>query len=268
VQSDYNLILEALLIYQRFNGDLCVPSSFVVPCAEPWPQSVWKMPLGARVSAMRSRNHHLGTGSKRRKQLADMGFVWEASDPLWERFYSALEAYHNCHGDTLVPRGYVVSRDDVERGGGGDDDGGGFSESALGFKLGQAVANLRSKRTFRIDDYPHRLKALERLNFVFDLSEHGYQQLTGALSAYRMVYGHLRVPQTFVVPAQAPWPSECWGYTLGARVSAVRTRGGFVKNSPKRLRELNQLGFQWNPPRGRRATELRSDQQDPGACES
>mmetsp|Transcript_31807 Transcript_31807/g.58057 ORF Transcript_31807/g.58057 Transcript_31807/m.58057 type:complete len:378 (+) Transcript_31807:160-1293(+) len=249
VQTEYNLILEALAVYRSCFGDLCVSSSFTVPTEDPWPKSVWKMPLGARVSAIRSRGHYVGKNGKRFYQLDSMGFVWEASDPLWERFFTALEAYFECHGNSMVHRQFVVPND-----------GECYPKTTHGLKLGRAVSNLRTKGTFRINENPHRARGLARLNFVFDLSEYAFEQLVMALTVYRDEYGHVQVPRTFIVPAEHPWPEHCWGYKLGIRVSAVRTRGGLVKSSPQRLHDLNRLGFVWNPPRGKRgpASEVQS----------
>jgi hypothetical protein len=40
LQSGFNLLLEALVIYKQLYGTAEVPLSFVVPTEEPWPEAV------------------------------------------------------------------------------------------------------------------------------------------------------------------------------------------------------------------------------------
>ena len=43
-----------------------------------------------------------------------------------------------------------------------------------------------------------------------------------ALERYSALYGHMLVPQTFVVPVDDPsWPEETWGIPLGQRCKKV-----------------------------------------------
>jgi len=58
----------------------------------------------------------------------------------------------------------------------------------------------------------------------------------------------LRVPQKFVVPSSGRdgWPVELGGFKLGEKLTAVRQKGLYVKNSMKRRAELEEIGFQWS----------------------
>ena len=62
-------------------------------------------------------------------------------------------------------------------------------------------------------------------------------------------HGHLRVPQSFQVPAAEPWPASCWRFPLGSRVHSVRNQGQYVSHATlgeARRRELEALGFEWH----------------------
>jgi hypothetical protein len=243
LQSHYNLILEALLAYKELYGDLNVPTKFVCPSERPWPKAVWKLRLGARVSAVRSRGHYVGADTARWAQLEAMGFVWEPSDASWEKLYASLVHFHALHNHVRVPRTFVVPSGD------------GWPEALVGFRVGVAVHNLRARGA---ENFPERAALLHALGFVWDPGAAAFELLCAGLDAFRAAHGHTRVPQRFVVPAQPPWPEACWGLKLGSHVSVVRTRGTLVKFSTSRaetevygrIRRLNALGFDWDPPRG------------------
>jgi hypothetical protein len=92
-----------------------------------------------------------------------------------------------------------------------------------------------------------------------------------ALVKYKELYGDLVVPQPFTVPENSDeWPKITWGLRLGARVNAIRSQGTFVKTDPMKKKELDELGFVWEPPvntegkrRGRkRKIELEEESSD------
>ena len=50
LQPEWNLILEALIVYRGVNGDLLVPSNFTVPYEDQqWPKACWGIALGSAV---------------------------------------------------------------------------------------------------------------------------------------------------------------------------------------------------------------------------
>eukprot|EP00539_Tryblionella_compressa_P017614 CAMPEP_0178855490 /NCGR_PEP_ID=MMETSP0746-20121128/23426_1 /TAXON_ID=913974 /ORGANISM="Nitzschia punctata, Strain CCMP561" /LENGTH=96 /DNA_ID=CAMNT_0020521611 /DNA_START=145 /DNA_END=431 /DNA_ORIENTATION=+ len=60
LQPEWNLILEALIVYKGLNGNLLVPSNFVVPHDDNrWPKACWGIALGSSVYKIRARNDHL-----------------------------------------------------------------------------------------------------------------------------------------------------------------------------------------------------------------
>ena len=236
LQPEYNLILEALWTFREQHDHLNIPQSFVVPCEDPWPRSTWKLRLGMRVAHMRSRGHHVNT--ERWFQLDAMGFEWTAFQDNWERTRSALELFKAIHGHLKVPRHFVIPESDD------------WPSRLAGFKLGYTVNNLRNRRVL-LTEHPDRMRLLEALGFIFDPEAHAFSELFDALVCYRQLYGHVQVPQKFVVPEEVPWPEDVRGMRLGTKVSTVRTKGALVRKVPERIELLNKLGFVWKPPRGR-----------------
>jgi hypothetical protein len=61
-------------LYKAQRGNLLVPTEFVVPAAEEWPERLWSLPLGQRCSAIRSRNLYVQGHPQRAAQLVAIGF--------------------------------------------------------------------------------------------------------------------------------------------------------------------------------------------------
>ena len=238
LQPEYNLVLEALLVYKEQYGDLLVPVSFRVPSEPPWPKSCWAMRLGLRVSAIRAKNDHIRLHPQRWFQLDAMGFAFEASENSWLRFQAALEDFTLLHGHALVPKSFVVPDEEP------------WSENVRGFPLGVTVANMRAKRLY-IQDHPERERELAKLGFVWDVRAFRFEVVMSSLVTFKQIHGHVNVPQMYVVPPEAPWPQACWDLPLGRRVKMIRTRGDMVRTSFERRARLDALGFPWHSQRGK-----------------
>ena len=71
-----NELIPGLTTYKEVHGDLLVPSAFVVPASEPWPESLWGLELGTRVCELRSEGANVGLDPERINWLESKGFVW------------------------------------------------------------------------------------------------------------------------------------------------------------------------------------------------
>lgn len=248
LQPEYNLVLEALMTYQELHGDLLVPASFVVPSQPPWPRGCWTMRLGSRVASIRTRNDHIRTNPQRWFQLEAMGFAFQVSEVAWTRFVSALETYKRLHGNLRVPTGFVVPHDNHSA----------WPVNLHGFRLGETVNNVRTKRLY-LSDNPARDRELAELGFVWEVSADRFELIMTALAVFKSLHGHVDVKQQFIVPAESPWPEECYGLPLGRRVAMIRTRGDMVKASSERRARLSSIGLRWHVPRGpRRSRDAKS----------
>ena len=63
------------------------------------------------------------------------------------------------------------------------------------------------------------------------------------MAVFKSLHGHVDVKQQFIVPAESPWPEECYGLPLGRRVAMIRTRGDMVKASSERRARLSSIGL-------------------------
>jgi len=166
-----------------------------------------------------------------------------------------------------VPSTYVVPSGDEAR-------ADGWPEDLWGFPLGVKCAAVRHKLVYVKND-PHRRQALERIGFIFSPnSTIGWLEVVHAAAIYSNLNGReLNVPQKFIVPAPPssrstnkgnsfmntydpwPWPEYLWGLPLGQRLKDVRLKNRYLtdkKTAGSRKAQLNALGFNWNPKRGRR----------------
>ena len=228
-------VLPALHTYLDLNGHLSVPQSFAVPEEAPWPESCWGMKLGETVGSIRSREQFVKDRPERRQLLDDMGFVWDDFEHRWaEVALPALHTYLDLNGHLRVPISFVVPEEAP------------WPESCWGMKLGGKVQNIRSEEGF-VKDRPERRQLLDDMGFVWDEFEHRWAEVVlPALHTYLDLNGHLRVPRSFVVPEEAPWPESCWGMRLGETVGSIRSSEQFVKDRPERRQLLDDMGFVWD----------------------
>jgi hypothetical protein len=213
---------------------LPVPQSFVVPSVAPWHKMCWAMKLGETVSNIRAQEHFVKDRPERREWLDSICFVWDEHEHRWtEQVQPALLAYREVHGNLRVPESFAVPSVAP------------WPEVCWRMKLGQTVQVIRAEECF-VKDRPERREWLDSIGFVWSEYEHRWtEQVQPALLAYREVHGDTRVPQSFVVPSEAPWPEACWEMKLGQTVKVIRALEIFVKDRPERREWLDSIGFVW-----------------------
>ena len=72
--------------------------------------------------------------------------------------------------------------------------------------------------------------------------------LLAALGAYGEHFGHVRVPQKFVVPDAEGWPAEVRGLELGKQVKGLRTQKKHGTLPQDDVAQLEALRFVWDMP--------------------
>ena len=82
--------------------------------------------------------------------------------------------------------------------------------------------------------------------------------LLAALGAYGEQFGHVRVPQKFVVPDTDGWPEEARGLKLGMQVSGLRTQKKRDTLPQDDVAQLEALRFVWDVPEWRWQCVLQS----------
>jgi Helicase associated domain len=272
LQPEWNLILEALIVYLQHHGHTRVPFNFVVPHGDldgQWPRSTWGLPLGSCVYRIRSRHDFLRGPSSlyRRQQLDRIGFVWDVSEEAFQRFYEALQHYAKLHRmgpysspshkALRVPSLFVVTANDAA-----------WPKSLWGYPLGERSSAVRSKQLY-VKRCSRRQKLLQDLGFRFN-SDLSWFRVVHAAAIYSQLHGRiLTVPCHFVVPCPAtpqeqdgwPWPEYLWGLKLGQRLKDVRVKGAYLQGpmGVSRRRQLDALGMDWAPKRGRVRNTIRVD---------
>ncbi|CAK4073167.1 unnamed protein product [Aphanomyces euteiches] len=206
-----------------------VPCKFKVPHADPWPTRL----RGSTLNFTAFRYAY-----KRQKLHPDVvaamdaiGFVWDAPQRKWTIQLACLHTYKQIHGDTNVPRAFVVPSQSSE-----------WPEALWGLKVGVMVNDIRkSVATLAAD----KKAELDALGFVWNAHDVNWAKQLAALTTYRRLYGHTNVPRFFVVPQeQEPWPQDTWGMKLGFVVHNIRTKVSGM--AAERKAQLQAVGFQWD----------------------
>jgi hypothetical protein len=224
--------LLALRTYRDIHSHLRVSNGFVVPTDDlRWPIETHGMKLGRVVDFLRQTKATLSQNQL--DALDELEFNWGISHTEnWKKKLLALRIYRDIYGHLRVSKDFVVPTDELR-----------WPIEMHGMKLGSAVLNLRQRNKGLTQN---QLQALEELGFDWGVS-HGdnWGKNLLALSTYDEIFGHMRLPQSFVVPTDDPrWPEETHGIKLGRVVSDLRRRKDTLP--PNRIDALNFFGFEWN----------------------
>ena len=157
----FEQLYDALVTYRREmkeRGPLTVPTEFVVPNADPWPENTRGLPLGRSMARLRSKAF-LKENPEAEQKLMALGFEWDekeaVNDSRFQKVYSGLQRYKEIYGDLLVPQPFVIPE--------GSND---WPQDVWGLRLGARVNAIRSQGTFVKTD-PEKRQLLEDLGFVW-----------------------------------------------------------------------------------------------------
>jgi hypothetical protein len=231
VDENWRKTLTALKAYKVIHGHVRVPRCYIVPQDDiRWPEQTRGIKLGKLAHNLRQRKE--GLSQNQLHALDELGFVWgESRDEKRNKNLLALKTYKEIHTNLRVPHRFVVPIDDHR-----------WPTNLHGMKLGIVVLNLRQRKRSLSQSY---LDALEALGFDWGVSidEHWIKNLL-AVATYEAIYGHMRVPESFVVPVDDElWPEETHGIKLGHVVQHFRLRKGSL--SQNQIDALAFFGFDW-----------------------
>jgi hypothetical protein len=192
--------LELLIAYKREHDNLFVPIKY----------SVAGHRLGGWVNKVRTTPNIVSTDQ--RKQLTDIGFVWNVHEYNRQIGFEKLRQFYNREGHTLVPKDW---REDQ-------------------YSLGSWISHVRNRR-FTI---PLWLKnGLEEIGFVWDVKDQIAERNLSRIEQFYTEHGHSNIPQDY---------KDSHG-SLGSIVSRYRSkRNNLDKHTLARLRGVQ---FQWEPKR-------------------
>ena len=164
--------------------------------------------LGQWVSIQRSNRDAMP--AERRQRLGSIGFVWDTLEEAWEEGFAALTTFKVRKGHCSVPKPHL--------------------EGTL--KLGQWVDR---QRTTKDKIIPERRRQLDEIGFIWDPHESAWEEGFAALTTFKAREGHCNVPKLHI---EGTFNLRSW---IG-RQRAVRD-----KTSPERRRQLDEIGFIWDP---------------------
>jgi hypothetical protein len=151
VDDLFEQVYEALVCYKReVDEELNVPTDFIVPSSDPWPESTRGLTLGVHVQSVRAKDKLVYGHEERERRLNELGFQWEEtgrtvfSKKRFDIVYTALKAYKEVYGNLIVPQAFVVPTDDEF-----------WPEEARGLKLGARVNAIRCQGTL-VSNSPER----------------------------------------------------------------------------------------------------------------
>ena len=227
LQPEWNIVLEALIIYSNIYGNVLVPSAFIVPHNDnAWPKATWGIRLGNCVHRIRLRHDFVKNHPDRLQQLDGLDFVWDNSEHAFQLFFRGLSYFSKIHQSyhasgrrkaLRVPSTYIVPSDDEAY-------RAGWPEDLWNYPLGERCAAVRHKLVY-VKNHPERRQALESIGFIFSPnSTLGWLEVVHAAAIYSNLHGReLNVPQKFVVPAP---PKLTWSANIG------ETQDGVLFGSP------------------------------------
>lgn len=163
VNVSFDQIYDALVTYRKEvqpEGSLSVPSNFIVPNYDPWPEATRDLPLGKKISTIRSKSF-LKANPEAKQRLQEIGFEFDgkvaANDARFNNVFDALVRYKELNGDLLVPQPFVIP-----------DKSDDWPEQMWGLRLGARVNAIRSQGTF-VKTNPARRERLDKLGFEWEL---------------------------------------------------------------------------------------------------
>ncbi|KAF0691628.1 Aste57867_17198 [Aphanomyces stellatus] len=164
-------------------------------------------------------------------ELSALGFAWDVAAFQWTQTIRALAHYKTMYGDVVVPQAFRVDAADAA-----------WPDDLRGRHVGWMVHNLRAPAKVRTMP-PWKRAELDALGFVWGGLKPTIEwtDKVAALRHFRRVFGHIRVPQSFVVPSHAPWDERVWGMRLGRVVNKLRQGA----RRPRERATLDALGFVW-----------------------
>ncbi|OQR87450.1 hypothetical protein ACHHYP_08814 [Achlya hypogyna] len=232
----WELQLRACREFTANFGHLLVPHAFVVPAASPsqrWSADLAGFRLGNFVNALRSSRASLEPC--RASELDALGFVWSVLDVIAQQRLEALKVFAAVYGHTRVPQSFVVPAAAP------------WPVDQHGHCLGTTVKDWRAGKEGLA---PALRAALDGLGFVWNMTAWRQARVIAALTTFKELHGHLRVPVGTVVPAAAPWPKETWGMQLKNTLANVRNRDRVEKSWPEQhVASLEALGVFDQMPR-------------------
>lgn len=146
---------------------ISIPSNYIVPSEDLWPNELWGYPLGAKCIAVRQKDLYVKDKPERKQMLQKLGFHWGGNADLgWLRVVHAAAIYSRMHDRYLdVPYHFKVPAPSTTEHDGQEWP---WPEHLWGLPLGQRLKDVRTKDTYlKGENAPKRRNQLDALGFVW-----------------------------------------------------------------------------------------------------
>lgn len=201
----FELVIIALLWYQKLHGDMLVKTKFIVPDSPDWPSEVRGLKLGFITTNIRRGSSYFD----KREELAAIGFVYECQHKYgYDLIREALVRYKELHSHVNVPARYSIPKDCSE-----------WPVQLRGINLGTVVHDIRR------GTYSDKKDDILSLGFQYVVrKKFDYDCVKIAIYKFRELnHGSTRIPAVYNIPYDDPWyPEETWGMFLGSIANRIR----------------------------------------------
>ena len=181
-------------------------------CIVPYKYKQDGLNLGNWVSRQRAKKSLLS--SNQIKRLDSLGFSWDPLTEQWEQAFAALQKYHKREGHCNVPQS--------------------CNEGGLNLAIWLESQRYRKKKNLLSNN---QIKKINSLGFTWDPIDEQWEKSFAALQKFHKREGHCLVRQTHIED----------GIKLGTWVNSRRQNRKKNLLSQDQLKQLNSLGFIWDP---------------------
>ncbi|KAL3658887.1 hypothetical protein V7S43_016030 [Phytophthora oleae] len=170
-------ILPALHTFALVFGHCSVPEDFIVPSESPWPKLTLGLSLGRIVWEMENYGAFFTEVGLNADRLETLGFRYKLADSAWLKHVAPLlEMYAAQYPHEVLPEEFVVPPKKP------------WPEELHGLRLGKIVSWCS--------------------RFIFSKQRQWEER---EMPGNSEKYGYCKVPASFKVPYELPWPKQMWG---------------------------------------------------------
>jgi hypothetical protein len=132
-------------------------------------------------------------------------YMSKHTEAIPETVFKALNHFKKVYSHMDIPLNFVVPKNTS------------WPVNLHGYGLGTVIRKVKYQGA--LSDHHAQL---ESIGFRVSTHNHKFNIFMTALKLFKKLEDSTVVPRTFVVPHTAPWPEECWGCKLGAKVCSTR----------------------------------------------